>query len=64
MWNYSGRDTSLTDIAIDPYSRLLYWADADSGVINVTTLSQESVGLVVNDPQQKPRAIALAPSHG
>lgn len=65
MWNYNGKETGgPTDIGIDAYSRHLYWCDFENGVINVTTLSQEPVGLVLDDAQQKPRAIALAPTRG
>ena len=50
------------DIAIDPYSRHLYWSDSLHNVINVTRLDMQAVGVIVDG--QKPRSIALAPQKG
>ena len=53
------------DIAIDPYSRRLYWSDQKNNVINVTRLDLISVGVVVSsENNQQPRKIALAPKDG
>ena len=52
------------DIAIDPYSRTLYWSDTRKDVINVTRLDGRGVGVVVDGPGQKPYYIALAPTKG
>ena len=53
------------DIAIDPYSKKLYWSDQKNNVINVTRLDQWPVGVVVSgEGNQQPRKIALAPKYG
>ena len=52
------------DIAIDPFSRHLYWSDSTHNVINVTSLNMVPVGVVVKGSNQKPRSIALAPEKG
>ncbi len=52
------------DIAIDPYSRHIYWSDSLNNVINVTRLDMQAVGVIVDGPHQKPRSIALAPQKG
>lgn len=59
-----GDPFSPFDIAIDPYSRLLYWSDTRADVINVTRLDGRGVGVVVEGSQQKPEYIALAPKQG
>lgn len=52
------------DIAIDPYSRMLYWTDSQKNVINVTRLDGTSVGVIISGRDQKPRNIVLAPELG
>ena len=52
------------DIAVDPFSRHLYWSDSMHNVINVTKLNMNAVGVVVKGSNQKPRSIALAPEKG
>ena len=51
-------------IAIDPYSRHIYWSDTVNNVINVTRLDMRGVGVVVGGSDQRPGAIALAPTKG
>ena len=52
------------DIAIDSFSRHLYWSDSMNNVINVTRLDMRAVGVVIKGSHQKPRSIALAPEKG
>ena len=52
------------DLAVDPYSQMLYWSDLENNVINVTTLDMKGVGVLIGGKGQKPRSIALAPKHG
>nr|BAW33243.1 low density lipoprotein receptor-related protein 6 [Hemicentrotus pulcherrimus] len=53
-----------TDMAIDPYSRLLFWTCANQSTINVTRLNGSAVGVVISDKLQKPRLLALMPEKG
>ncbi|XP_071498009.1 low-density lipoprotein receptor-related protein 6-like [Diadema antillarum] len=52
------------DMAIDPYSRLLFWTCANQSTINVTRLDGTKVGVVISDRLQKPRLLALMPEKG
>ena len=53
------------DIAIDPYSRTLYWTCSMNNVVNVTRLDMTPVGVVLQAPNNfKPRSIALFPERG
>ncbi|KAK7490751.1 hypothetical protein BaRGS_00017980, partial [Batillaria attramentaria] len=53
------------DIAIDPYSRTLYWTCSVNNVVNVTRLDMTPVGVVLQAPNNfKPRSIALFPERG
>lgn len=54
------------DLAVDPYSGLLYWSCALGDTINVTRLSNGSAlgGVVRGAPGEKPRNIALHPEKG
>ena len=53
------------DMAVDPYTRLLYWTCANTNAINVTRLDNGSaVGVVVKVNGEKPRNIALHPERG
>ena len=52
------------DMAIDPYSRLLYWTCDNHTAINVTRLDGTPVGLVISGKDQKPRLLALMPEKG
>lgn len=54
------------DLAVDPYTRLLYWSCAAGDTINVTRLSNGSaLGVVVRGSVgEKPRNIALHPEKG
>ena len=52
------------DMAIDPYSRLLFWTCDNQTAINVTRLDGTPVGLVISRKDQKPRLLALMPEKG
>ncbi|XP_075213889.1 low-density lipoprotein receptor-related protein 6 [Lycorma delicatula] len=54
------------DLAVDPYSRLLYWSCAISNTVNITRLENGSaIGMVVRGGDgEKPRNIALHPEKG
>jgi low density lipoprotein receptor-related protein 5/6 len=52
------------DIAVDPYSRTLYWTDSQNNVVNVTRLDMTPVGVVLQANNFKPRSIALFPERG
>ncbi|XP_048242332.1 low-density lipoprotein receptor-related protein 6-like isoform X1 [Haliotis rufescens] len=50
------------DLAIDPYSRTIYWTC--NNVINVTRLNMKPVGVIVSANNIKPRSIVLHPERG
>ncbi|KAG1652486.1 Low-density lipoprotein receptor-related protein 6 [Nymphon striatum] len=53
------------DIAVDPYTNMLYWTCAQTNVINVTRLyDMFPVGAIIKDEEQKPRSIVVDPKRG
>lgn len=52
------------DLAVDPYSRRLYWTDSVTNVINVTGLDGTPIGVVLDNEQQYPRLITLIAEEG
>ena len=52
------------DFAIEPYSRLLFWTDSTTNVINVTRLDGQPVGVVISGENERPRALTLIPEKG
>lgn len=52
------------DIAVDPYSRVLYWTCAKKNTINITGLDGTPVGVIVEGDNIVPRYIALNPLAG
>ncbi|KAK3101731.1 hypothetical protein FSP39_005917 [Pinctada imbricata] len=52
------------DLAIDPYSRTMYWTCSKKNSINITRLDGTPVGVVIVGPKEKPRHIALNPVQG
>nr|AVT42511.1 Wnt co-receptor arrow [Lithobius atkinsoni] len=52
------------DLAIDPYTRVMFWTCAKNDVINVTRLDMTAVGVVISGPDEKPRSIVLHPKKG
>lgn len=51
-------------MAIDPYSRTMFWVDTQAHVINVTRLNGEAVGVVYDDATDKPESLAISPEDG
>lgn len=55
----------LFDIALEPYSKLLFWSCSATNTINATRLSNSSVGCVFEGRNgEKPRNLALHPEKG
>lgn len=52
------------DIAVDPYSRVLYWTCAKKNTINITGLDGTPVGVIVEGDHYVPRYIVLNPLGG
>jgi low density lipoprotein receptor-related protein 5/6 len=52
------------DMAIEPFSGLLFWTCSVNNSINVTRLNGSSVGLVVRVENEKPRHIAIHARRG
>ena len=52
------------DMAIDPYSRVIYWTCAKRNVINITRLDSTPLGVVIQGDKEKPRSIVLNPLKG
>lgn len=51
------------DIVIDPVDGLIYWSDSARNIISVLRFDGSEVGVIVNNTQQRPRALALAPEN-
>ena len=55
------------EIEIDSYNRLMFWNDESTNYINIERLDQgenkelESIGILLPDKEDKPRAIAIHP---
>lgn len=52
------------DIAVDPYSRVLYWTCSKKNTINITGLDGSPVGVIVEGKNSVPRYIVLNPLGG
>ncbi|XP_022106372.1 low-density lipoprotein receptor-related protein 6-like [Acanthaster planci] len=52
------------DLAIDPYTRMMFWTCSETNTIRITRLDGTPIGVVKGDDNQKPRAIALIPEKG
>ncbi|KAK6630230.1 hypothetical protein RUM43_015023 [Polyplax serrata] len=54
------------DLALDPYTRLLFWSCATSDVINVTRIDSPTVRVdsILKNVSHKPRNLALHPEQG
>jgi len=50
------------DLAVDAYSRMVYWSDTERRVIAVNRVDGEDVGVVVDDVDA--RSLSLAPEEG
>ncbi|XP_071041955.1 low-density lipoprotein receptor-related protein 1B [Parasteatoda tepidariorum] len=51
-------------IAVNSYSRTLFWSCSQHNTINVTTLSGTPIGTVIGDEDDKPRYLAVHPTKG
>ena len=56
--------TSPIDIALDPYGKQLYWTDAITSTIKITSLTTNVVGTIVSSEGGEPKSIALDPKRG
>ncbi|KFM78305.1 Low-density lipoprotein receptor-related protein 6, partial [Stegodyphus mimosarum] len=52
------------DIAVDLFSRVVFWSCSQHNTINVTTMKGSAVGTVIGDEDDRPRYLALHPSKG
>ncbi|XP_048829271.1 LOW QUALITY PROTEIN: low-density lipoprotein receptor-related protein 5 [Brienomyrus brachyistius] len=52
------------DLSLDPYSRMIYWTCEATNTINIQELAGPSVGVVLRDEQDKPRAIVVNAERG
>lgn len=60
----SANNISPSSMAIDPYSRRLFWSDMDSNVINVTTLDGTAIGIILRENEYRLQAITINPDKG
>lgn len=59
----SDPSVSPLSMAVDPYTRTLYWSDAKNNVVNVTNLKNKaSIGVIFNE--QQPKQLAIDPLKG
>ena len=56
--------TSPIDMALDPYSRHLYWTDDVARNIKITSLTTRATGIIVDGRRSAPRSITLDPKRG
>ena len=54
----------LDGLAVDPLSRLMFYADAGRHVIGMVTLSSFAQKIVINSSLDQPRALVLDPRDG
>uniref|UniRef100_A0A8C9TDT3 Low density lipoprotein receptor-related protein 5 n=1 Tax=Scleropages formosus TaxID=113540 RepID=A0A8C9TDT3_SCLFO len=52
------------DLSLDPYSRMVYWSCEATNTINVQRLDGRTVGVVLRDDLDKPRAIVVNAERG
>ncbi|XP_048887171.1 low-density lipoprotein receptor-related protein 5-like [Brienomyrus brachyistius] len=52
------------DMSLDPYSRTVFWTCEVTNTINIERLNGVSVGVVLRDEQDKPRAIVVNAEKG
>lgn len=57
-------DSQLHDLSLDPYSRHIYWTCETTNTINVQRLNGDTVGVVLKDDADKPRAIVVNAEKG
>lgn len=52
------------DLSLDPYSRTVYWTCETTNTINIHRMDGRSVGVVIRDDVDKPRAIVVNAEKG
>ncbi|XP_041966314.1 low-density lipoprotein receptor-related protein 5 isoform X1 [Alosa sapidissima] len=52
------------DLSLDPYSRTVYWTCETTNTINIQRMDGSSVGMVLRDDVDKPRAIVVNAEKG
>lgn len=57
-------DNQIHDLSLDPYSRHIYWTCETSNTINVLRMDGNTVGVVLKDDSDKPRAIVINAEKG
>lgn len=57
-------DNQLHDLSLDPYSRNIYWTCETTNTINVKRMDGHTVGVVIKDDTDKPRAIVVNAEKG
>lgn len=57
-------ENQLHDLSLDPYSRHVYWTCENTNTINVQRMDGHTVGVVVKDDTDKPRAIVVNAERG
>uniref|UniRef100_A0A8C9ZBD5 Low density lipoprotein receptor-related protein 5 n=1 Tax=Sander lucioperca TaxID=283035 RepID=A0A8C9ZBD5_SANLU len=57
-------DNQLHDLSLDPYSRHVYWTCETTNTINVQQMDGHTVGVVLKDDSDKPRAIVVNAEKG
>lgn len=62
--NSQSADNQIHDLSLDCYSRHIYWTCETTNTINVQKMSGQSVGVVLKDDANKPRAIVLSADKG
>lgn len=57
-------DNQLHDLSLDPYSRHIYWTCETTNTINIQRMDGHTVGVVLKDDTDKPRAIVVNAEKG
>ncbi|CAN9499060.1 unnamed protein product [Ophioblennius macclurei] len=57
-------DNQLHDLSLDPYSRHIYWTCETTNSINVQRMDGHTVGVVIKDDTDKPRALVVNAEKG
>ncbi|XP_028286130.1 low-density lipoprotein receptor-related protein 5 [Parambassis ranga] len=57
-------DNQIHDLSLDPYSRHIYWTCETTNTINVQRMDGHTVGVVIKDDTDKPRAIVVNAEKG
>lgn len=52
------------DLSLDPYSRTVYWTCENTNTINIQQMDGRSLGVVLRDDVDKPRAIVVNAEKG